>query len=144
MVNNAFTTALDIQELGGIYDTPVEGMDKGGRILDWLSAMINGFVDIAKDPYIVRLNVNSWTYNMVSFLLRTGKGKQTFYFIAQPILKEMAEAVIKTKGKYGIDRTKTPTQLENEAIEEVLDKYDPTKKYRKKYEFINKKDTTAA
>lgn len=144
MVNNAFTTALDIQELGGIYDTPVEGMDKGGRILDWLSAMINGFVDIAKDPYIVRLNVNSWTYNMVSFLLRTGKGKQTFYFIAQPILKEMAEAVIKTKGKYGIDRTKTPTQLENEAIEEVLDKYDPTKKYRKKYEFINKKDITAA
>lgn len=144
MVDNAFTTALDIQELGGIYDTPVEGMVKGGRILDWLSAMINGFVDIAKDPYIVRLNVNSWTYNMVSFLLRTGKGKQTFYFIAQPILKEMAEAVIKTKGKYGIDRTKTPTQLENEAIEEVLDKYDPTKKYRKKYEFINKKDTTAA
>ncbi|MBS6796039.1 MAG: hypothetical protein KH215_00110 [Coprobacillus sp.] len=50
-------------------------MKKGGRILDWLSAMINGFVDIAKDPYIVRLNVNSWTYNMVSFLLRTGKGK---------------------------------------------------------------------
>lgn len=144
MVDNAFTTALDIQELGEIYDTPVEGMVKGGRILDWLSAMINGFVDIAKDPYIVRLNVNSWTYNMVSFLLRTGKGKQTFYFIAQPILKEMAEAVIKTKGKYGIDRTKTPTQLENEAIEEVLDKYDPTKKYRKKYEFINKKDTTAA
>lgn len=144
MVDNAFTTALDIQELGGIYDTPVEGMVKGGRILDWLSAMINGFVDIAKDPYIVRLNVNSWTYNMVSFLLRTGKGKQTFYFIAQPILKEIAEAVIKTKGKYGIDRTKTPTQLENEAIEEVLDKYDPTKKYRKKYEFINKKDTTAA
>ena len=33
---------------------------------DWLSAMINGFVDIAKDPYIVRLNVNAWTYNMVS------------------------------------------------------------------------------
>ena len=144
IVSNAFTTALDIRELGKIYDTPVEGMDKGGRILDWLSAMINGFVDIAKDPYIVRLNVNSWTYNMVSFLLRTGKGKQTFYFIAQPILKEMAEAVIKTKGKYGIDRTKTPTQLENEAIEEVLDKYDPTKKYRKKYEFINKKDITAA
>lgn len=137
MVRDAFTNTLNIWNIGGIYDTPVAGMKKGGRILDWLSAMINGFVDIAKDPYIVRLNVNSWTYNMVSFLLRTGKGKQTFYFVAQPILKEMAEAVIKTKGKYGIDRTKTPTQLENEAIESVLDKYDPTKKYRKKYEFIN-------
>lgn len=144
MVRNEFTSTLDIWNIGGIYDTPVAGMKKGGRILDWLSAMINGFVDIAKDPYIVRSNVNSWTYNMVSFLLRTGKGKQTFYFVAQPILKEMAEAVIKTKGKYGIDRTKTPTQLENEAIESVLDKYDPTKKYRKKYEFINGNENSRA
>lgn len=144
MVRNEFTSTLDIWNIGGIYDTPVAGMKKGGRILDWLSAMINGFVDIAKDPYIVRLNVNSWTYNMVSFLLRTGKGKQTFYFVAQPILKEMAEAVIKTKGKYGIDRTKTPTQLENEAIESVLNKYDPTKKYRKKYEFINGNENSRA
>lgn len=144
MVRDVFTNTLNIWNIGGIYDTPVAGMKKGGRILDWLSAMINGFVDIAKDPYIVRLNVNSWTYNMVSFLLRTGKGKQTFYFVAQPILKEMAEAVIKTKGKYGIDRTKTPTQLENEAIESVLDKYDPTKKYRKKYEFINGNENSRA
>lgn len=144
MVRDAFTNTLNIWNIGSIYDTPVAGMKKGGRILDWLSAMINGFVDIAKDPYIVRLNVNSWTYNMVSFLLRTGKGKQTFYFVAQPILKEIAEAVIKTKGKYGIDRTKTPTQLENEAIESVLDKYDPTKKYRKKYEFINGNENSRA
>lgn len=144
MVRDVFTNTLNIWNIGGIYDTPVAGTKKGGRILDWLSAMINGFVDIAKDPYIVRLNVNSWTYNMVSFLLRTGKGKQTFYFVAQPILKEMAEAVIKTKGKYGIDRTKTPTQLENEAIESVLDKYDPTKKYRKKYEFINGNENSKA
>lgn len=144
MVRDVFTNTLNIWNIGGIYDTPVAGMKKGGRILDWLSAMINGFVDIAKDPYIVRLNVNSWTYNMVSFLLRAGKGKQTFYFVAQPILKEMAEAVIKTKGKYGIDRTKTPTQLENEAIESVLDKYDPTKKYRKKYEFINGNENSRA
>ena len=144
MVRDVFTNTLNIWNIGGIYDTPVAGMKKGGRILDWLSAMINGFVDIAKDPYIVRLNVNSWTYNMVSFLLRTGKGKQTFYFVAQPILKEMAEAVIKTKGKYGIDRTKTPTQLENEAIESVLDKYDPTKKYRKKYKFINGNENSRA
>lgn len=144
MVRDVFTNTLNIWNIGGIYDTPVAGMKKGGRILDWLSAMINGFVDIAKDPYIVRLNVNSWTYNMVSFLLRTGKGKQTFYFVAQPILKEMAEAVIKTKGKYGIDRTKTPIQLENEAIESVLDKYDPTKKYRKKYEFINGNENSKA
>lgn len=123
---NEFTMELGFTDVSRIYDYPTAGSKKNGRILDWLSAMINAFVDIAKDPYIVRLNVNPWTYNMVTFLLRTGKGKQTFYFMAQPILKEIANEVLKTKGKYGIDQTKTPFELEQEAIERVLDKYDPT------------------
>lgn len=144
MASNEFTEALQLTDLGRIFDYPTTGSKKKGRILDWLSAMINGFVDIAKDPYIVRLNVNSWTYNMVSFLLRTGKGSQTFYFVSQPILKEMAEEVLKTKGKYGIDRTKTPSQLEKEAIDKVLDKYDPTRTIRKKYEYTNSKNNIAA
>nr|DAL01601.1 MAG TPA: hypothetical protein [Caudoviricetes sp.] len=133
MVDDEFTTALNLVDLGKIWDDPTTSNPKGGRILDWLSAMINGFVDIAKDPYIVRLNVNGWTYNMVSYLLRTGKGRSTFYFMSQPILKEMAEAVLKTKGKYGIDRTKSPSRLEREAIESVLDKYDPDKDIRKRF-----------
>lgn len=144
MQSDGFTGTLEIEDVGRIYDYPTKGNPKGGRILDWLSAMINAFVDIAKDPYIVKLNVNAWTYNMVSFLLRTGKGAQTFYFVRQPILVEMANEVLKTKGKYGIDRTKTPSQLEKEAIEKVLDKYDPTKKLRKKYEYINRKNKTKA
>lgn len=144
MQSNEFTGTLQIEDIGRIYDYPTKGNPKGGRILDWLSAMINAFVDIAKDPYIVKLNVNAWTYNMVSFLLRTGKGAQTFYFVRQPILVEMANEVLKTKGKYGIDRTKTPSQLEKEAIEKVLDKYDPTKKLRKKYEYIRKNETKAS
>ena len=138
MVTNEFTEAMGITDVSRIFDVPTEHTPRGGRILDWLSAMINAFVDIAKDPYIVRLNVNAWTYNMVSFLLRTGKGQNTFYFMYQPILREMAQEVLKTKGKYGVDRTKTPSQLENEAIERVLDKYDPNKSRRKKYAQINK------
>ena len=144
MVSNEFTNALNINDVSRIFDYPTALQPKGSRILDWLSAMINGFVDIAKDPYITRLNVNAWTYNMVAFLLRTGKGKQTFYFMSQPILKEMADAVLKTKGKYGIDRTKTPSQLENEAIESVLDKYDPDRKLRKRYDKINSDTKLAA
>lgn len=144
MVSNDFTEAMGITDVSGIFDVPTEHNPRGGRILDWLSAMINAFVDIAKDPYIVRLNVNGWTYNMVSFLLRTGKGRDTFYFMYQPVLREMAQEVLKTKGKYGIDRTKTPSQLENEAIERVLDKYDPDKSRRKKYGKINKDNILAA
>lgn len=144
MDKNEFTEALGIVDMGRIFDQPTVTTPRGGRILDWLSAMINAFVDIAKDPYITRLNVNAWTYNMVSFLLRAGKGKQTFYFMYQPILREMAQEVLKTKGKYGIDRTKTPSQLEQEAIDRVLDKYDPTKKYRKQFEKVNKSNAEAA
>ena len=144
MTSNPFTEAMQITDLSRIFDIPTDTDPRGGRILDWLSAMINAFVDIAKDPYIVRLNVNGWTYNMVSFLLRAGKGKQTFYFMYQPILREMAQEVLKTKGKYGVDRTKTPSQLEQEAIQRVLDKYDKDGKFQKKYRQINQDDELSA
>lgn len=144
MASNPFTEAMQITDLSRIFDIPTDTDPRGGRILDWLSAMINAFVDIAKDPYIVRLNVNGWTYNMVSFLLRAGKGKQTFYFMYQPILREMAQEVLKTKGKYGVDRTKTPSQLEQEAIQRVLDKYDKDGKFQKKYRQINQDDVLSA
>jgi len=72
---NSFTEALKLTDLSRTRDYSTISNQPTGRILDWLSAMINAFVDIAKDPYIVRLNVNPWTYNMVAFLLRTGKGK---------------------------------------------------------------------
>lgn len=144
MASNPFTEAMQITDLSRMFDIPTDTDPRGGRILDWLSAMINAFVDIAKDPYIVRLNVNGWTYNMVSFLLRAGKGKQTFYFMYQPILREMAQEVLKTKGKYGVDRTKTPSQLEQEAIQRVLDKYDKDGKFQKKYRQINQDDELSA
>ena len=83
----------------------VKGQD-GFRILDWLSAMINAHVDVAKDPYIITLNVNQVTYNMANLLLRGGKGKNTFYFLAQPILKEFANRVIESKGVYGAQNLK--------------------------------------
>ncbi len=68
-------------------------------ILDWLSALIDSHVDAAKDPYIIKLNVNEATYNMVSLLLRTGLGETTFDFISQPILREYAQAYFDAIGQ---------------------------------------------
>jgi len=48
--------------------------------MSWLSAFINAHVDIAKDPYISRLNVNPFTYNIVNLLIRTGFGRNTLFF----------------------------------------------------------------
>lgn len=73
------------------------------NILDWLSAMTSAHVDVAKDPYIIRLNVRSLTYNMTNFLLRTGVGETTFYFLPQQILKDFAVEYDKYAGFYGVD-----------------------------------------
>lgn len=118
---NKLLTQYGMLDLSCIYDN-----GSTNKVLDWLSAMINAFVDIAKDPYITRLNVGNWTYNMTNLFLRTGIGERTFYFMPQPILKEMANKISALDGKYGIDRTRTRSALERNIITEI------TKNYRDK------------
>jgi len=89
--NNGTVNKFGLANLGDIY-----GKD-GVRILDWLSAMVNAHVDVAKDPYIIRMGVNQYTHKMTSLLLRTGYGAKTFLFLSQPALKE-AYKIMDTKG----------------------------------------------
>jgi len=103
----------------------IKGID-GKRILDWLSAMINAHVDVAKDPYIVRLGVNKMTYQMTSMLLRAGKGESTFYFLSQKALKDISFDFESRSGKYGVDdsasrnaETKAINKVKNEYIEKA-------------------------
>ena len=95
----------------------ITGQD-GYKILDWLSAMINAHADVAKDPYIIVLNVNKVTYNMASFLLRTGKGRNTFLFLAQPALKEYADRKIMNEGVIGVSK-----QYDNQIFSDIKQKY---------------------
>lgn len=95
----------------------ITGQD-GYKILDWLSAMINAHVDVAKDPYIIVLNVNKVTYNMASFLLRTGKGRNTFLFLAQPALKEYANRKSMNEGVIGVSK-----QYDNQIFSDIKQKY---------------------
>lgn len=74
------------------------------RIMDWLSALINAHVDVAKYPYIMALNVNSITYNMTSLLIRGGKGENTFYFLAQPALRRFTKEMLESKGIIGAEK----------------------------------------
>lgn len=69
-------------DLARIYDVD------GSRISDTLSAILNAFVDIAKDPYIFDLNLGPQTANIAFLLLRAGAGeKATFRFLKQPALE---------------------------------------------------------
>lgn len=106
----------------------IYGQD-GERVSGWLSAMVNAHVDVAKDPYILSLNVNQLTYKYVNFLLRAGKGISTFTFIAQPALKKFTERANAAGGMYGrnVDG-KTPDNTilkrsSNTIYYEVLNEY---------------------
>ena len=79
--------------------------NNGVPILDWTSALINAHVDAAKDSYITRLNVNAYTYDVVALLTCVGVGINQFYFLPQPILKEIAdEANRRASAKIGLTK----------------------------------------
>lgn len=62
------------------------------KIMNTLSALMNAFVDIAKDPFITNINWNAMTTNVGNFLMRAGVHPfKTLSFIAQPIIKEYIE-----------------------------------------------------
>ncbi len=84
--NTRFTEAVGLVDLGKIVD------EDNNYIDSWLSAFINAHVDIVKDPYISKMNVNKFTYNMVNLLIRAGFGESAMWFMTQPIIVEMAKA----------------------------------------------------
>lgn len=102
---------------------PIKVQEEGLRILDWISAMINAHVDVAKDPYVIRLNVRQYTYNICNFLLRVGYGKDTFYFLPQQILKDMASAYDRASGIYGVDDNKSKTAIVRDEIATIRKSY---------------------
>lgn len=125
--------------------------EDGLPIADWLSAMINAHVDVAKDPYISLLNVNSATYNMANFLFRAGKGASTLLFLAQPALKQFAQEMTSRGGIYSgnVDPV-VKTEYENQILDRILQQYRKAvnEEYEKLYgttptasnKDINKKD----
>jgi len=91
----------------------------GDSIMGWLSAFINGHVDIAKDAWVSRCNVNPFTYNLTSLLLRTGWGKNTIFFLRQPVMMAMADAYMNAGSEYMSDGT-SKFRRQQQAIDDVV------------------------
>jgi hypothetical protein len=101
-----------VSKLDGIYN--VDGV----RISDELSAVLDAFVDIAKDPYIFDLNMNTYTANIAFMMLRAGLGSDyVFRFIRQPILVDLAQTTANMTGEI-MDTFNKVT-----AVEKVRSKY---------------------
>ena len=93
-------------------------------ILSWLSGLINAHVDVAKDPYIRRLNINTFTYNLTNLLIRTGMGERTLLFTAQPIMVELARVYDDASGQYMVDVSRSKSSRQKaETKKFVIDSY---------------------
>lgn len=130
VTNQALTMAygVKLKETEFTKQTPFKRIDlrddkNGNAVMSWLSAFINAHCDIVKDPYVSKINVNSFTYNMLNFLVRTGQADNSVWFITQPIIKDMAFAAEATSGHYGRDLTKSKYRAQKDATEKALRQY---------------------
>lgn len=130
VTNQALTMAygVKLKETEFTKQTPFKRIDlrddkNGNAVMSWLSAFINAHCDIVKDPYVSKINVNSFTYNMLNFLVRTGQSDNSVWFITQPIIKDMAFAAEAASGHYGRDLTKSKYRAQKDATEKALRQY---------------------
>ena len=96
-------------------------------IADNLSAFLNAYVDIAKDPYIARANHNSITANTTFMLLRAGATMEWVNrFIGQPILKELVALEQEQMSITAEDITvknKKGSIVKGNALDKIREKY---------------------
>lgn len=117
-----------IPDVHNLYDK----FDANGvSIMDWTSALINAHVDAAKDSYITRLNVNSYTYDMVALLTSSGVGINQFYFLPQSILKEIAnESIRRGSSKIGLTKKE---RNDRRWVQGIVNKYEKEAKLPKTF-----------
>ena len=91
-------------------------------ISETLSAFLNSYVDVAKDPYIFSINAGSKTANMIFMMIRAGAPlKWIGRFLSQPIIKDYVlaqdanESIPVKMAK--MEKTKSP------IVKELLEKY---------------------
>ena len=112
-----FTKFTGIWRLDHLVD------DNDAYISSWLSAFINANVDIVKDPWVVRINVNPFTCNILNLLVRSGLGQTGVWFLCQPIIRELASVEERTKSNFSKDPSLPKYKFKQKLIEQVLDKY---------------------
>ncbi len=98
------------------------------RVADTLTAILNGFVDIAKDPFITRGNWVTLTTNVGNLLIRSGMHPlYVTSFMAQPILREYIAYVNSQKSLVQDDHGNIKVKFKKYLVSKELDK--ETKKF---------------
>ena len=106
--NRTNIDGIDRPSLAGI-----KSKDTGEWISETLSAFMNAYVDIAKDPYIIDLNAGSDTANTIFYMLRLGVDpKWLGRFMAQPVIQEFMKINDVNKSQFTPDKYKSDIYAE--------------------------------
>jgi hypothetical protein len=125
------TVTIDGQEmisLGGLKTA--DGRDE--FISDRLSGYATAFVDVAKDPYILKLIQSDLVVGTAMLMERIGAGELTPYFLNQPMIIEY----LKTLDKY-----KSRSLFGKDNLEYIYGKF-PTKADSQSYDLANEFERT--
>jgi hypothetical protein len=82
-----FEGLQDDYSLSKIWDS--RGPGKGFKISQVISQFLQAFVDVAKDPFIFRMNGSTRTADIYAYLVRRGVPIETVaFFMNQPVIRE--------------------------------------------------------
>ena len=127
------TTTVDGEEmisLGGLKTA--DGRDE--FISDRLSGYATAFVDVAKDPYILKLIQSDLVVGTAMLMERIGSGELTPYFLNQPMIIEY----LKTLDKY-----KSRSLFGKDNLEYIYGKFPTKAAARKDYDLANEFERNA-
>jgi hypothetical protein len=126
--NTVSVDGQDMISLGGVKTA--DGRDE--FISDRLSGYATAFVDVAKDPYILKLIQSDLVVGTTLLMERIGAGELTPYFLNQPMIVEY----LKT-----LDQYKSRSLFGKNNLEYIYGKF-PTKASDKPYNLTNEFETT--
>jgi len=118
---------LDHNNIG--YNISLSSMysKDGDRISDLISHMMNGLLDVEKDPWVFFIQANLEQIPVINYLLQAGvPKKQAIFFAAQPAVREYAKAQRRLKSTFAAFGSLTPVNeavIPSQAAKEVYEKY---------------------
>jgi len=113
--DEAGNTVTDLSNIYSLPEKSTKGRDITMPVSEWYSALMDGNMDFASDPFLAKLNVATSNANMVSLLVRMGMGMDTFRFTVQPVLEELSKLEEASGNRIGIEK--------GEPIKDLIGKY---------------------
>jgi hypothetical protein len=135
------TTTVDGKEmisLGGLKTAYTKKDEKGKDVVEFISDRLSGyatsFVDVAKDPYILKLIQSDLVVGTTLLMERIGVGELTPYFLNQPMIIEY----LKT-----LDKFKSRSLFGKDNLEYIYGKFPTKAAARENYDLANEFERNA-